>query len=249
MRLRQVTASLDEIDSGCYSPSRWWVTLQHVAIARWCAAICPKHLNLKAEACDCTKVDVMCVDNWKLWGLISKKLKRMKSDNLSNVHSWRLRVPSLGTCYEEPTYEFQPNRENGHWTDKCKNYVNMCQPVCVCIRLSRRMVHRNSTGQCRLQEVSFEDTLLFVSLWYGYMCSWTRDSSNIWSRLKVPNKPGVPYRRHAYDTLYTKPLPQLRCIRTCKQSSHSDTPVRLIKTRPTGVINREKWCPHSPNYD
>jgi len=27
---------------------------------------CPKHLNLKAEDYVCTKVDVKCVDNWKL---------------------------------------------------------------------------------------------------------------------------------------------------------------------------------------
>ena len=27
---------------------------------------CPKHLNLKAEDCVCTKVDMKCVDNGKL---------------------------------------------------------------------------------------------------------------------------------------------------------------------------------------
>ena len=82
-----------------------------------------------------------------------------------------------------------------------RRYVNMCQLVCIYIRLSCRIVHRNSMGRCGLQEVSYKDTSLFVCLWCEYTCTRTkRYSSNIRSGLRVPNKPGVSYRRHAYDT-------------------------------------------------
>ena len=75
-----------------------------------------------------------------------------------------------------------------------RRYVNMCKSVCFYIRLLRRIVHRNSMGRCRLQEVSFKDTLLFVCLWYEYTCTLTRrDSSNIRSGLRVPNKPESTY--------------------------------------------------------
>ena len=36
-----------------------------------------------------------------------------------------------------------------------RRYVNMCKSVCLYIRLSRRVLHRNSMGLCGLQEVSF----------------------------------------------------------------------------------------------
>ena len=77
----------------------------------------------------------------------------------------------------------------------------MCKSVCFYIRLSRGIiVHRNSMGQCRLQEVSYKDTSLFVCLQYEYTCTLTkRDSSNIRSGLRVPNKPDLRIRRHAYN--------------------------------------------------
>ena len=54
-----------------------------------------------------------------------------------------------------------------------RRYVNMCKSVCFYICLSRRIVHRNSMGGCRLQEVSYKDTSLFVCLSYKYTCTLT----------------------------------------------------------------------------
>ena len=71
-----------------------------------------------------------------------------------------------------------------------RRYVNMCKSVCFYIRLLRRIVHLNSMGQCRLQEVSYKDTSLFFCLSYEYTCTKTRrDSSNINLGFKIPNKP------------------------------------------------------------
>ena len=148
------------------------------------------------------------VDKEKLWVLTSSKVKWMISIFGVNRFHVDYVFSSLGTLwYGKSTYGFQPNRDKGSWTDGCKKprtssnpteikaveltdarrYVNMCKSVCFYIRLSHRILHRNSMGWCRLQEVSYKDTLLFVCLSYEYTCTLTRrDSSNINSGTQDP---------------------------------------------------------------
>ena len=92
--------------------------------------------------------------------------------------------------YEKPRTSSNPTEIRAVELTDARRYVNMCKSVCFYIRLSRRILHRNSMGLCGLQEVSFQDTSLFVCLSYEYTCTMTRrDSSNINSGFKIPNKP------------------------------------------------------------
>ena len=75
--------------------------------------MCPKHLNLKAEDYVCSKVDVECVDNGKLWELISRRLKRVNTDNLSKCIHVDYVFLLLVSAVRSSTYEFQHNRDKG----------------------------------------------------------------------------------------------------------------------------------------
>ena len=139
--------------------------------------------------------------------------------------------------YERSTYEFQPNRDKGSWTD-ARRYVNMCKSVCFYIRLLRRIVHRNSMGRCRLQEVSYEDTSLFICLQYEYTCTLTRrDSSNIGSGLRVPNKPESTYQktclRHNKSSFFYIVMNAVRVLSGTSEQAEQQVRLHQVQHRRT----------------
>ena len=95
---------------------------------------CPKHLNLKAEDYVCTKVDVIGVDNEKLWDHISSKIKRV-------ILIFGVSASMLITC----SFSLKGLRTSSSLTEikavelmDARKYVNMCKSVCFYIHLSRR---------------------------------------------------------------------------------------------------------------
>ena len=135
------------------------------------------------------------VDNEKLWVLTSSKVKWMISMfGVKCFHVDYVFILFWYLWYEKLRTGSSLTEIKAVELTDARRYVNMCKPVCFYIRSSRRILNRNSMGLCRLQEVSFQDTSLFVCLSYEYTCTLTRrDSSNIRSGLRVPNKPESTY--------------------------------------------------------
>ena len=97
--------------------------------------------------------------------LISSKLKRVSSDNLNKcVYVDYVFLLLALSCLRGLCTSSSLTKIKAVELTNARRYVNMCKSVCFYIRLSRRIVHWNSMGGCRFQEVSYKDTSLFVCL-------------------------------------------------------------------------------------